>query len=67
MIQNYRQVKFYNAGSRYIDLMTKPIDDDIVECEEQYSIRFETTILPFRVVPGTPAACKVVIRDDDGT
>ena len=67
MRQNYRQAKFYKSGSRYIDLMTKPIDDDIVECEKEYCIIIETTTLPFRVVPGTPAVCKVVIRDDDGT
>ena len=67
MRQNYRQVKFYRSGSRYIDLTTEPIDDDIVECEEEYRIEIETTTLPFRVVPGTPAFCKVVIRDDDGT
>ena len=66
VIQDYRTLAtFVKSGKTFVDLPTKPVDDDIVECDKKYCLTIIDAILPDRVTTTSPDVCEVIIRDDD--
>ena len=63
-LQQYRNVRFINGGSRYYDLKIEPMNDNIVECDEDFSLRIETNALPPRVISFEPTT-KITLKDYD--
>ena len=64
--QHYDTVRFVKGRSRYVELKTEFIKDDIVEDDEFYYLKIVPDTLPDRVIVGNPNYTKVVIQNDDG-
>ena len=64
--QRYDTVRFVKGRSRYVELKTEFIKDDIVEDDEYYYLKIVPDTLPDRVIVGNPNYTKVVIQNDDG-
>ena len=65
-VQDHRKgTRFYDGGSRYVELNIDLIEDNL-EDDEVYYLTIEPSTLPNRLVIGHPSNCTIVIENADG-